>query len=251
MTDTSTTQGRRGGVMRIPRSRGALSGLLLIALGLWGALIPFVGPYFNYAYTDSTWQWTMGRFWLEVLPGAVAVLGGWMLLSTANRASAALGGWLASAAGAWFIVGPVLSVLWGGDAANVGQPLPGAAYHAMWETIGFFPGLGAVILFLGAHAAGRVTVRSVRDVAVVDRRSEDVDRGQTAEPRRAAETRRDEPRTAEARRGRAEPERIEPRRSESGTAGGATAMDEGTREDESAAEEGGRRRGVFSRGRRG
>ncbi len=33
----------RGGRMRIPRSRGAMSGLLLVILGLWGALIPFVG----------------------------------------------------------------------------------------------------------------------------------------------------------------------------------------------------------------
>ena len=39
------------GTLRVRRSRGALSGLLLVLLGIWGALIPFVGPYFHYAYT--------------------------------------------------------------------------------------------------------------------------------------------------------------------------------------------------------
>src|SRR5260370_1257056 len=38
---------------RIPRSRGAVSGVLLILLGAWGALVPFVGSYFGYAYTRA------------------------------------------------------------------------------------------------------------------------------------------------------------------------------------------------------
>ena len=54
---------RRSGTMRVVRSRGALSGFLLLLLGIWGALIPFVGPYFHYAYSpDSAWTWTAGRF---------------------------------------------------------------------------------------------------------------------------------------------------------------------------------------------
>jgi hypothetical protein len=53
------------GTLRIPRSKGAVSGVLLVLLGIWGALIPFVGPYFHYAYTpDRTWDYTTGRLWL-------------------------------------------------------------------------------------------------------------------------------------------------------------------------------------------
>src|SRR5262249_52014882 len=49
-------------MLQVPRSRGAVSGLLLVLLGLWGALIPLVGPYFHYAYTpDSAWTLTAGR----------------------------------------------------------------------------------------------------------------------------------------------------------------------------------------------
>jgi hypothetical protein len=46
-----------------PRSRGQTSGgLLLMLLGAWGALIPFVGPYFDHAYTpDTAWTSTSGR----------------------------------------------------------------------------------------------------------------------------------------------------------------------------------------------
>ena len=40
MNDVDTRAGR----FDIPRSRGAASGFLLILLGLWGALVPFIGP---------------------------------------------------------------------------------------------------------------------------------------------------------------------------------------------------------------
>ena len=63
--------------LRMPRSRGAVSGLLLVMLGAWGALIPFVGPHFNFAYTpNQDWAWTTARGWLEVFPGS-RHRGGW------------------------------------------------------------------------------------------------------------------------------------------------------------------------------
>ena len=69
------------GMLQMRRSRGAFSGFLLILLGLWGALIPFVGPYFHYAYTpDKAWTYNTGRLWLEILPGAAVFLGGFLLM---------------------------------------------------------------------------------------------------------------------------------------------------------------------------
>jgi hypothetical protein len=159
---------RRAGLMRVTRSRGLLSGVLLMLLGAWGALIPFIGPYFHYAYTpDSAWTWTSGRLWMEVLPGAAAFVGGLLLATTANRAVGVFAGWLASLAGAWFIVGPVLARAWDGPTGSVGSPVGGTA-RGVWEQIGFFSGLGAVILFLAAQALGRFTVRSVRDVRAAE-----------------------------------------------------------------------------------
>ena len=85
------------GSLHMPRSRGAVSGLLLIILGVWGALIPFIGPYFHFAYTpDQTWAWSTARAWLEVFPGVTTAVGGFLLLVSGNRATAMFGGWLAA-----------------------------------------------------------------------------------------------------------------------------------------------------------
>ncbi|HEV7656819.1 MAG TPA: hypothetical protein VGP36_19070 [Mycobacteriales bacterium] len=180
MTDDAIDQ--RAGRVRVARSRGALSGLLLLLLGLWAALVPFVGPYANYSYTpDSTWTWTAGRFWLEVLPGAAAALGGLFLLVTANRLVALFGAGLAAAAGAWLVVGPVLGQLWGGPEGSAGTPVGGKTARVV-EQIGFFSGVGAAILLLGALAAGRLGVRSLRDVRAAQRHDQAAAGGAAAEP---------------------------------------------------------------------
>ncbi len=165
---------RPPGRMWVPRSRGAVSGMLLIVLGLWGVLIPFVGPYFSFSFVpDQAWTWTSGRGWLEVLTGVVTVIGGILLLFSANRAVASLGAWLAVVGGAWFIVGPTLApVLHLGE-----EGTPSATEPAMRavQQLAFFEGLGAVILFLGAAAVGRLSLRSHRDVIRAQRRVENGD----------------------------------------------------------------------------
>ncbi|HEV7853543.1 MAG TPA: hypothetical protein VGP27_19625, partial [Mycobacterium sp.] len=108
MSDTRVHAG--GGRLQMPRSRGAASGFLLILLGIWGALVPFVGPLFDFAFSpDREWVWTAARGWLEVLPGAATAVGGFLLLSSRNRFTAMLGGWLTVLAGAWFVVGRALA----------------------------------------------------------------------------------------------------------------------------------------------
>ena len=152
------------GILQVPRSRGALTGSLLLLLGIWGGLIPFVGPYFHYAYTpDRTWAYSTGRLWLEILPGAAAVLGGLVVLVSRNRAVAAFGAWLAALAGIWFVVGGGVSTLWtASGASEAGTPVGGTLARAV-EDVGFFAGLGAVIVFLAALALGRFAVVGVRE----------------------------------------------------------------------------------------
>ena len=168
MIDNQRPDRPRGGRMTIPRSRGAASGFLLVLLGLWGALVPFIGPNFDFAFTpDQAWTWTTGRGWLEVLPGIVTVLGGLVLLTSRNRATAVLGSWLSVAGGAWFVIGRALAGPLGlGDA---GAPIADTETKRVWLDLTYFYGLGAVIIFLGALALGRVSVRSVRDVEYANR----------------------------------------------------------------------------------
>lgn len=149
------------------RSRGAVSGILLILLGAWGAVIPFVGPFFDFAFTpDRAWAWSEARGWLQVLPGAVAIAGGLLLLASRNRATAMLGGWLGVLAGAWFVVGRASAGLLG--IGEVGTPVAVTDSKAVVLELAYFSGLGALIVFLGAVALGRISVRSVRDVEYVD-----------------------------------------------------------------------------------
>jgi hypothetical protein len=150
------------GTLRVRRSRGALSGLLLVLLGIWGALIPFVGPYFKYAYTpDRAWAVTSGRMWLDVLPGAVTLVGGLVVLLSRLRPAVVFASWLAALAGAWFAVGDLVARHWAGLPVP-GSPVGGAARSAL-EQLGFFTGVGVVIVFVAALALGRFTVVGVAD----------------------------------------------------------------------------------------
>ncbi len=152
------------GTLRVRRSRGALSGVLLVLLGIWGALIPFVGPYFHYAYSpDRAWVATSGRMWLEVLPGVVTLVGGIVALLSRFRPAAVLGAWLAALAGAWFAVGNLIAAA-SARIPRVGAPVGGTTRAAL-EQIGFFTGLGVVIVFVAALALGRFTVVAARDKA--------------------------------------------------------------------------------------
>lgn len=142
-------------------SRGFASGVLLIVLGAWGALIPFVGPYFGYAFTpDRAWTYTSGRLVLSVLPGALVVLGGLMVL--ASEGTAAIGGFFAAIGGAWFVLGaPIMAVIAHGY--GPGTPVTTGSAVApstmgLLEHLGFYWGLGVLIVFLGALALGKAVI---------------------------------------------------------------------------------------------
>jgi len=158
-------------MLQVPRSRGAVSGLLLVLLGLWGALIPLVGPYFHYAYTpDAAWTLTAGRVWLEIVPGLATLLGGMILLASASRPLAMFGAELAAAAGAWFALGMVIIPLWpAARTLDPGSPAGTTTVLRQLEHLGFYTGLGVVIVFVAALALGRLTVVGVRDAALAER----------------------------------------------------------------------------------
>lgn len=150
------------------RTRGGLSGLLLILLGAWGALVPFVGPYFHYAYTpDRSWVYTSGRLWLSIAPGAAAVLGGLIVLLTRSRLWGGFGAFLAALGGAWFVVGAAVTAQFVKSAAiSPGLPLgtsggtAASSLRQFLEGVGFFTGTGLLIVFFAAVALGRFSASS-------------------------------------------------------------------------------------------
>ena len=190
MRVASSDRGGQVSKMRMPWTRGATSGLLLVILGAWAAIVPFIGPYLHFAYTPSTntaWVWTEARGWFEVAPGAAAFAGGLLLLTTTNRAVAILGSWLGIAGGAWLIVGPSLTTVLD---KSIGTPDPASSTNVQaLEELFFFYGVGALILFFASVALGRISVQSVRDVAVAERRAAEAEAaaaGASAAPMGAA-----------------------------------------------------------------
>jgi hypothetical protein len=192
----------RASRVRVPRTRGALSGFLLVLLGAWAALIPFVGPYFNFAFTpdpNAAWHWTSARGGLEVAPGVAVAVGGLLLLFSASRVVTSFGAWLAAAGGAWLIVSPALDPVLKVD---LGTPDPASNTGVrVLEDLLFFYALGAVILFLASVALGRLSVHSVRDVRAAERRAM-AEEAAAAEQQRAFEERRAAEAEAEERVGR-------------------------------------------------
>jgi hypothetical protein len=139
---------------------------VIVVAGLWGGLIPFVGPYFDYQIgTSSTWDWSADRLWLSVLPAAAAVTGGLILVYSTRRSSASLGGLLALAGGLWFLAGPTVSMLWNHGALATG-PAFGDSGTRVLEWLGFFYGIGAVITLMSAYALGFLAALPVTGEAV-------------------------------------------------------------------------------------
>ena len=190
--DVATAQ---GGGLRMPRSRGVVSGVVLLLAGAWGALAPFVGPYFHFAYTPKpteTWHWTAARGWYEVLPGGLALVGGLLLILSANRILTSFGAWIAALAGGWFVVGQQVSFLL--TLGSPGGPAATGDRRYVAEYLAFFTGLGALIILFAAIAIGRLSVRSVRDVRAATRRDQDAALAEQEAAEREARARDDDER---------------------------------------------------------
>ena len=120
-----------------------LSGLAIIAFGVWAVLAPFVGP-------GETWSSNFNHVMLSVVPAAGAVLGGLMMLSR-GRQVAWIGGLVALVGGLWFMVGPLTYPLWSGG-LGTGPAPGGSVWLAQW--IGFLFVTGAMITLLSSYALG-------------------------------------------------------------------------------------------------
>jgi hypothetical protein len=146
-----------------------VSGLIILIAGIWGGLIPFVGPYFHFVLgPDKAWTWNTGRLYLSVLPGAAAVIGGLLLLGAGPRASGRLGALIALAGGAWFAIGPDVSRFWHGGGAQ-GFAHGHGGTRAL-EFLTFHTGIGVLITALAAYSLPGFVVagrrRLERDAAV-------------------------------------------------------------------------------------
>lgn len=130
-----------------------VSGLIILIAGIWGGLIPFLGPTFNFTLGPNVaWHWTTGRLWLSVLPAAAAVLGGLILMGKGPRLSGKFGALLALAGGVWFAVGPDVSMLWNHGVSQQGVAHGHHTITRFLEYLTLHSGLGALITALAAYS---------------------------------------------------------------------------------------------------
>ena len=169
---------------RIPLRRGSVCGLLLILLGLWGGLAPFIGPYIHFGYTpDKAFHYSSGRLYYSIIPAAAVLIGGVLAVLSRNRGLGVVAGLVATLGGIWFSLGQTFMTVVLKKSFPVGSPiLHGATatgVRAYLETVTLFGGLGVLVVLVGAVAMGRFSMLSATDIDV-DTVYSDFQTGQTA-----------------------------------------------------------------------
>jgi hypothetical protein len=151
-----TTVVRRG---TVPAATLATAATLTVLVGAWGGIVPFVGATMSYSADGSgSWHWDLSHVLLWLIPGALAVVLGLLMLGIvprvlrgAGRFMPAWAGLLTALCGAWFVLGPFA---WGTfeHAATVfraATPLQEFAYLAGWSL-----GPGLALALLGGCTVG-------------------------------------------------------------------------------------------------
>jgi hypothetical protein len=139
-----------------------VAGAVALLASVWGGVVPYVGPLFNYSADGSgAWQWNLAHSVLALLPGAAGALLGLFVIAESRgitvrhgRMSLATAGILLMVCGAWFAIGPlawpVLSS--GGTYFVAGSHLRILAYE-----VGYSIGTGIVLVVCGAFIDGRAS----------------------------------------------------------------------------------------------
>lgn len=163
---TPPAQGNVQPVATEPPGRAVPSSLVVMAIGVilvgaWGGIVPFVGPLFGFSGNGGpAWSWTESHALLALVPGAVAVVAGLLLLGAAAprtgggkaRFSLSFLGAVIAACGGWFAIGPFAwIVLRPSDAPYFSATAP---YTALMHQLGYAVGPGLVLVLFGGAVLG-------------------------------------------------------------------------------------------------
>jgi hypothetical protein len=143
-------------------------GFLAALLGAWAGIVGFVGPEFGYQPTSaSSWQWTTANWLLHLVPGAVALGAGLMVMATARATTASARGLLRIASlciiasGAWLVIGPAL---WPVFESGAPYAATASAHTSFTNQIGANLGPGLLLVLLGGMILEAVRAGQPREV---------------------------------------------------------------------------------------
>lgn len=147
-------------------------GFLTVVFAAWGGICVFVGPEFGYKPTSAqSWQWTEQNWLLHLVPGAVGVVAGLMMLAMvssrgARRGALGFAALLAIAAGTWFVIGPAA---WGMFHSSAPFAQTNSANTDFLNQLGANLGPGLLLAILGGMAlkAGIAKPRVMLDDAAM------------------------------------------------------------------------------------
>jgi hypothetical protein len=151
--------GRRARRAAVPPAALGTVGFLIVLLGAWAGIVPFVGPSFGFSGDgSSSWMWNLPHALLWVAPGAVAVWCGLMMLGLVPRAISGFGrlgsaalGTITAACGAWLVIGPSA---WPVLEHSAGVFVPASPLRELAYLIGYSLGPGILLVLFGAFAIG-------------------------------------------------------------------------------------------------
>jgi hypothetical protein len=135
-----------------------LGGFVTLLLSAWAGIVPYLGPTFGYSADGApSWSWDRVHLLAALVPGAVGVLGSWIVLARARHplagrfdASLVGAGLLVVLGGAWLTVAPVVWPAVVGSYFQVASPTMTLAY---W--LGYASGPGVLLVAFGGFVMGR------------------------------------------------------------------------------------------------
>lgn len=134
--------------------RAKIAGGVLLVLGLWGALVPFIGPSFGYGMGGvGAWTWTESHATLHLAPGVAAIVGAIFLL-LGRSTSQTFGSLLAIVGGIWFVIAPSLHPLWAGQSMAGMNGMGDSVWSSALSALGYHYGTGVLIAIVGAYTFG-------------------------------------------------------------------------------------------------
>jgi len=150
-----------------------VAGAIALVLGLWGALVPLIGPSFGYRMGSAQAQiWSESIVTLHLVPGVAAVLGA-LLIMRGRRTIQTLGALLATAGGIWFVIAPSMRPLWSDPGMSGMSGMSGSAMSSALSALGYHYGTGALVTVAAAYALGALAARGSSSDAHVESRPEE------------------------------------------------------------------------------
>jgi hypothetical protein len=148
----------------------AAVGFLTAVLGVWVAIIPYVGPTFSFGATGTpAWRWNLLHSLLWLAPGAVAIVCGLTIIAQVPSLRNGRGGrgarwvgFLTFLCGAWLAIGPLAwGVMERGAVFRGGSP-----WHVFLTRLAYSYGPAAILAMLGGMAMGLVVGRRLTGLAM-------------------------------------------------------------------------------------